>query len=163
MKERIEEGVALRFMLAPKGFLYQRKVIPSLIKYSLLHRMPESINDIVFSTLAHHPQLLKELIRGAIIGDTKAEITKELAKAFEHTLAEMVMKRANLTSETRRNVFISQCYAQECADDILLKAQKKHLEEIIYKLSDQDDQGDIAYDKNLRLPASLPSVMRTSK
>ncbi len=163
MKERIEEGVALRFMLAPKGFLYQRKVIPSLIKYSLLHRMPESINNIVFSTLAHHPQLLKELIRGAIIGDTKAEIMKELAKAFERTLAEMVMKRANLTSETRRKVFISQCYAQECADDILLKAQKQRLEEVIYKLSGQDDQGDIVYDKNVRAPASLPLVMRTNK
>ena len=156
MKERVRLALSLKYLFTPEGIIHQRKVIPSMLKYSQMHEIPsvDKILSLAFSRF----NLGDQLIRSLFWGKTEMML-KRITLAFESTVVEIVMHNNGIVSDADKSEFISRCLAQQEIDEYTLGEQRERLEEVIRKFSAQDDKGDIAYDKNARGPASLPSVV----
>ena len=140
MKERIRTGISLVNMFKPEGFLLQRKVIPSLLKYCQKHPMP-AVNNILYHALSHF-KLWPSVAKSVLTGDLTQTITK-MSMAFEKVVIETVMKENNITSEEDRKNFILQCVEQAEKDKITLAKHKEHQKAVTY--DPEKDAGDKLY------------------
>ena len=144
MKETIRQSVALQHMFTPEGFLKQRKVIPSLLKYSQIHNMAP-VNNILNTALTRFG-LLNELVKKVFSGDPIDSFLKKAAVAFEKVLIEVIMNHNNIDTPEKKKAFINQVVAQTKQDAITLAEHKERWN--TDKYDGDKDKGDIDYKKN---------------
>lgn len=144
MKEKIRHAVSLQNMFTPEGFLKQRKVIPSMLKYAQIHNMT-AINDILFDAMNKFG-LTNELVKAVMSGDPTDEIMQKAAIAFERSLVNIVMEHNNIKTPEQKKEYINRVITQTKLDNITLQEYKARRDAIEY--DGDKDKGDIDYKKN---------------
>jgi radical SAM superfamily enzyme YgiQ (UPF0313 family) len=144
MKEKIRQAVSLQHMFTPEGFLKQRKVIPSMLKYAQIHNMT-AINNILFDAFNRFG-LANEMIKAVMSGDPVDEIVKKGAIAFEKMLINIIMHNNNISTPDQQKLFINKVVAQTKIDALALKEYEARRSAIQY--DGDKDKGDIDYKKN---------------
>ena len=147
MKERIRKAVALKHIVSTEGFLLQRKVIPSMIKYAVMHNMG-SFSQILYDSLNKF-NLLQPVVGSFFMQDDPQPILEIAAKAYEKTLIAIVMQHNNIEIAAEKKKFINQCVAQFEKDKIVLERHKQNLEKVTY--TGEKDKGDIEYFKDIKI------------
>ena len=117
-KEEIRDSIALSRIDNPQNFLKQKKLFPSLIKYSYKFGMIGVVNTLQ-ATLQRH-NLLPEMLRTFFIGNPEDMMTK-ISKAFEKDLISGFME--NMTLEEKKQ-FIAD-YEKQTQEDISTLARWK--------------------------------------
>jgi len=140
MKERIRQSISLNNMFTPEGFLLQRKVLPSLMKYIHKHPMG-SLNDIFIEGLNRF-QLWPHIAKAVLIGDS-TPIVIHMAEAFEKMIIEIVMSNNDIVSEEDKKQFVTRCIKQAAKDKIILKGHAERQKAVTYV--GDDDPGDKLY------------------
>ena len=141
MKETIRQAVSLQHIFTPEGFLKQRKVIPSLLKYSQIHHM-NPINNILNQALTRF-NLLNDVVKTMIIGDPTDKLLRKISVAFEKVLIEIVMNHNNMDTPQKKKQFIDQIVQQTKEDNLKLIEYAERTKAIKYK--GEQDKGDIQY------------------
>jgi radical SAM superfamily enzyme YgiQ (UPF0313 family) len=144
MKEKIRHAVSLQNMFTPEGFLKQRKVIPSMLKYAQVHNMT-AVNNILFDAMNKFG-LTNELVKAAISEEPIDEIVQKAAIAFERMLVNIVMEHNNIKTPEQKKEFINKVITQTKLDNLTLKEYRQRREAIQY--DGDKDKGDIDYKKN---------------
>ena len=141
MKETIRQSVSLQHIFTPEGFLKQRKVIPSLLKYSQIHHM-HPINNILNQALTRF-NLLNDVVKTMIIGDSTDKLLRKISVAFEKVLIEVVMNHNNMDTPQKKKQFIDQIVQQTKEDNLKLAEYAERTKAIKYE--GEKDKGDIQY------------------
>jgi len=141
MKETIRQAVSLQHIFTPEGFLKQRKVIPSLLKYSQIHHM-NPINNILNQALTRF-NLLNDVVKTMIIGDPTDKLLRKISVAFEKVLIEIVMDHNNMDTPQKKKQFIDKIVQQTKEDNLKLIEYAERTKAIKYK--GEQDKGDIQY------------------
>jgi radical SAM superfamily enzyme YgiQ (UPF0313 family) len=145
MKETIRQSVSLHHITSPEGFLKQRKVIPSLLKYSQLHNMV-AVNNILNTALSRFG-LLNEMVQNVFLGQPQNKTLKKVVIAFEKVLIEIIMNHNKIDTPEKKKEFINQIVKQTEKDHITLAENKQRLSSVKY--DGNKDKGDIDYKKTL--------------
>jgi radical SAM superfamily enzyme YgiQ (UPF0313 family) len=140
MKERIRNSISLSNMFTPEGFLRQRKVIPSLLKYCQKHPIP-AVNNMLYHSLSQF-KLWPTVAKSVLMGNLTQTVTK-MSMAFEKIVIETVMKQNNITSEEDRRNYILQCVNQTEKDKVTLAEHRERQKAVTY--DPEKDAGDKLY------------------
>jgi radical SAM superfamily enzyme YgiQ (UPF0313 family) len=117
MKERIRDHISLGRIVTPAGFLAQRKLIPSIMRYSLRFGN-ESINQAIGAALNRYG-LTREVALDALRG-APGQSARKLAEAVEHILFEAAL--ASIGDEKEKLAFARDYLARVKADAEALPA-----------------------------------------
>jgi len=140
MKERIRQSISLNYMFTLEGFLQQRKVIPSLLRYNQKHPMG-ILNDILYQAMNRF-KLWPSVAKSVLTGDV-TKMAAQMAIAFEKVFIEMVMQHNNITADDDKKNFILRCIAQGEKDKKILQVHHERQKAVTYK--GDNDSGDVLY------------------
>ena len=141
MKEKIRKAIALNFLFTPEGFLKQRKVIPSMLKYCQQHNMT-GINKMFYQAVIDN-NLLPPVMHSTYFG-ASPELRKTLSIVFENLALQLVAQNHFKTQEEADN-FGNLVGEQRTSDEKTIIDYEKRRKEIHSKLSKEDDDGDVEY------------------
>jgi len=141
MKATIRQSVSLQNIFTPEGFLIQRKLIPSILKYSLQHGMT-GINRIFIQSLLDN-KLLEQVCHSLFFGASE-ELLNEVSHSAEKHIIKILMSE-HLKTTAEKKDFFSKYKLQKQSDDKLLLTYDERRKEIVDKLSDEEDVGDVDY------------------
>ena len=141
MKATVRQAVSLQNMFTPEGFLIQRKLISPILKYSLQHGMT-GINRIMLQSLVDN-NLLDKVCHSLYFGASE-QLLNQVSTSAEKAIIKIIMSEHLKTTEQKKDFFSKYKFQKENDDKLLLSYEKRR-EEVIDKLSDEDDAGDVEY------------------
>lgn len=141
MKATVRQAVSLQNMFTPEGFLIQRKLISPILKYSLQHGMT-GINRIMLQSLVDN-NLLDQVCHSLYFGASE-QLLNQVSTSAEKAIIKIIMSEHLKTTEQKKDFFSKYKFQKENDDKLLLSYEKRR-EEVIDKLSDEDDAGDVEY------------------
>ena len=147
MKEAIRDSVALENIFTPDGFLRQRKLIPSILKYSQRFGMT-GINSILNKALLDN-ELMPQIINSFFLGASK-QLKQKIATAAEKVFIEIIFDEHLKTHESKK-VFMRKHEQQRKKDKETLKLYEERKKETVEKLSKKYDVGDVEYIKKKKI------------
>ena len=143
MKKAIRQSVALANMFTPAGFLQQRKLIPSILKYSQRFNMT-GINDMLQRALIKN-NLMPQIINSFFLGISE-QLKQKIAISFEKVLIEIIFNE-HLKSHEDKRKFMKAYEQQRIKDKKTLRLYEERRKETVGKLSKKYDVGDVEYIK----------------
>ena len=145
MKEKIRQAVSLQNMFTtPEGFLIQRKLIPSILKYAQQFNMIQ-INNMALQAMIND-NLLPEVAHAIFLG-TSDSLIKKIATGFEKIVIELLSSGEHLNTAEQRTQFVTNYNQQRVKDTLTLSVYADRRKQVIEKLSDREDVGDVEYIK----------------
>ena len=117
-KEQIRNAISLNRFNEPANFLKQKKMLPSLIKYSFKFGMVGVVN-LLHQTLQKH-QLVPDLIKTFFIGNPE-DMYNKIAKNMEKDLIAGMMEK--MTIEEKKQFIVD--YQRQTKEDQLTIAKWK--------------------------------------
>jgi len=143
MKRKIRQAVALRYLFDdPEAFLVQRKLIPSILKYAQQHNLG-AINAVTAKILSE--EFDAETLSHAVFFGASEQMINTICGRFEKWLIEMLVKKKRFPTPKERNQFISKYNIQKQQDKATLLKYEQRRKEIIQKLGNKEDIGDVEY------------------
>jgi len=145
MKEKIRQAVSLQNMFTtPEGFLIQRKLIPSILKYAQQFNMIQ-INNMALQAMVND-NLLPEAAHALFLG-TPDSLIKKIVNGFEKIVIELLSSGEHLNTAEQRTQFVTNYNQQRVKDTLTLSTYADRRKQVIEKLSDTEDVGDVEYTK----------------
>tara|TARA_R110002072_G_scaffold32307_4_gene98805 strand:+ start:9683 stop:11458 length:1776 start_codon:yes stop_codon:yes gene_type:complete len=144
MKERIRQVISLQNISAPEGFLRQRKLIPSILKYSQRFGITP-INTMLVSAINRNPSLHSHLLSGFFLGASDNAMAG-VSHAFEMEVVNIILEHW-LKTDKEKSDFIKKYEKQRDKDIATLHRYSVNREETRARLANIEDAGDVAYIK----------------